>query len=72
MTMTALPITRFKYEFDDITVVVLVDNSTADVFVEVNSNLMYVFGIKAPTFKDIDIVTLHENGYFDNFITEEV
>ena len=71
MTMTALPITRFKYEFDDMTIFVLIDNATAEVFVEVNSNLMYVFGIKAQTFKEIDIVTLHENGYFDNFITEE-
>ena len=65
-------IEKHVFNFDDMSIIVLKDNATADVFVEVNSDLMYVFGVTAPEFKEIDIVTLHENGYFDNFITEEV
>lgn len=72
MTMTALPITRCKYEFDDMTIVVLIDEKSAVVYVEVDSNLMYVFGVeKSDYLAQIDIKELHEIGYFDNFINEE-
>ena len=64
-------IEKHVFNFDDMSIIVLKDKSTAEVFVEVNLNLMYVFGVAAPDFEQIDIEALHENGYFDNFITEE-
>ena len=67
-----MKIEKHIFNFDDISIVVLKDNSNAEVYVEVNSNLMYVFGVAAPDFKQIDIEALHEIGYFDNFINEEV
>lgn len=68
MTMTALPITRCKYEFGDMNIVVLIDEKSAVVYLEADSNLMYVFSVEQSDFAQIDIKALHDNGYFDDFI----
>lgn len=65
-------IEKHVFNFDDMSIIVLKDKATAEVFVEVNSDLIYVFGVAASDFEQIDIEALHENGYFDDFVAEEV
>ena len=71
MTMTAKPTMMYKYEFDDMKVIALEDGlgmmGDINIYVEIDENLIFVFGVKTESFRDIDINALHENGYFDEF-----
>lgn len=71
MTMTAKPTMMYKYEFKDMKVIALEDGFGAmgktNIYVEIDEDLIFVFGVKTESFRDVDINSLHENGYFDDF-----
>ena len=53
------------YKFDDMTIYEIAGEEVTEVFVEVENDLIYVFGY--PTNNPIDIEALHDNGYFDEY-----
>lgn len=59
----------YKYEFEDMKVIALEDGfgtlGETNVYVEIDENLIFVFGVKTKAFRDVDINALHKNGYFD-------
>lgn len=72
MTMTAKPTMMYKYEFEDMKVIALEDGfgtlGETNVYVEIDENLIFVFGVKTKSFRDVDINSLHKNGYFDKIV----
>lgn len=61
----------YKYEFEDMKVIALEDEfgtmGETNVYVKIEENLIFVFGVKTESFRDVDIISLHENGYFDDW-----
>ena len=57
------------YEFDDMKIIVIkeINAESTAVFVEVASNLEFVFGVMTKDADDLDIEALHENGYFSEY-----
>lgn len=61
----------YIYEFEDMKVIALEDGfgslGETNIYVEIDENLIFVFGVKTKSFRDVDINALHKNGYFDEF-----
>ena len=57
------------YEFDDMKIVTINNHESkiTDVYVEVDSNLEFVFGVPEDQESAINIKALHENGYFADY-----
>lgn len=57
------------YEFDDMKIVTIANNAAGitDVYVEVDSNLEFVFAVPEDQKSAINIKALHENGYFADY-----
>lgn len=57
------------YEFDDMTIVVITTlfEKMTNVYVKVEENLEFVFGVDEKDAGPLDIDALHENGYFDDW-----
>lgn len=61
-------IIKETYAFDNMTIIVLIDETSAEVYFDGLWGLLYVFSVSASDYKQIDIDALHENGYFDAFL----
>ena len=57
------------FEFDDMTIIVITAQfeKMTNVYVKVEENLEFVFGVDAKDADQLDIDALHENGYFDEW-----
>jgi len=57
------------FEFDDMTIIVITVQfvKMTSVYVKVEENLEYVFGVESKDADKLDIEALHENGYFDDW-----
>lgn len=63
-------LTAKKFKFDDMNIITIKDEEMTHVYVEDGNgaDLVYAFGVFNDSKEVIDIVALHDNGYFDTFI----